>query len=117
MEVEARQGKEAGSCCCERVTEERTMREQAGGGWSSGPLLSCEAQEGCWSRLMGEDSREASWRPKSSIETLESCLLSLFVLWASEWGTPQQKARSKRVPRVPSHLTSPERHFRIHLQC
>lgn len=117
MEVGARQGKEAGVCCRGRVTEERRTRRQADGGWSSGPLLSCEAQEGCWSRLMGEDSREASWRQKSSIETLESCPLSLFVLWASEWGTLQQKAHSKRVPRVLSHLTSPERHFQICLLC
>lgn len=47
VEVEARQGKEAGACCCERVTEERRTRVSAGGGWSSGPLLSCEALEGC----------------------------------------------------------------------
>lgn len=119
MEVEARQGKGAGAGCCEKVMEVQRRRDRAGDGRSSGALLSGEVPEGCWSRKMREHSREASWRPKSSIETLESCPPGLFVLWASEWGTLQQKAHLKRVPRVLPRLLSPERHqhFQVHLQC
>lgn len=69
-EGERKQGKEVGACCCERGREEQRTRERAGGGWSLGAPLSCEAQRRCTCLLAGGGSTEASGRQRSSNATL-----------------------------------------------